>query len=377
MAKILIFLTDVGIQIIDDKPTNNTVEEICGVYLALEKQGHEPYILVNDDISSKKYRTVHRDVDVDQFDELLMNREEPNFFGGEINKYHIFTINSLCKFKGRISYFFCDPEMAKGEYIKKFYEKLYVLTANLTYMGSPPMTMEDKQKHFPKSMLEDNIYKTKKENLFVRSAYPIRNHPIHARFHEVEFIDSWREHLFNVREPYYNFFEPSFSELKKSVCYIGSNKRSRHRRLNELNLFNSKAEEDGLINFYGKIAKFRDNSNVRVSLENVSKIYEDHIASLVIGNAMQNNTGINHRFLQGLTVSKAMLIDQTVDDKKTFMKSDYLNHVLYFKDREEFIDKLTFIRDHDNFNKVVSLLQEEKEWIVKETVEDFIKRVSE
>lgn len=375
MSKILLFLTDSGMQIINDEPFSNIVEEFCGMYRALEKMGHEPYLLVNDDVSSKKYRVVHTDVDVNSFDEIIMNREVPNFFGGDLNKYHKFTVDTIIKFKGKIGYYFCDPEMAKGNYISEIHRKVFETDAKMTFIGEP-VTTEQRHQIFNKQELVDNIYKVDKENLIVWSAYPIKNHVIHSRFKNIVFIDSWREHLFYLRKDSPKLFDLDFVDIFKSACYIGSNKPSRHKRLKEFGLFNKEAEDAGLIKFYGKIARFKETDNKRVVLSDVNKIYENHIASLVTGNAIQNNSGINHRFLQGLTINRSMIIDNQVDKNRMFMRSDFLNKNLYAETAEEYIERLEFIRNENNFNKVVSLLEQEKQWIMNESVEDFIKRVS-
>ena len=375
MSKILLFMTDTGLQLIDDKPFSNIGEEYCGMYRALEKMGHEPYFLVNDDIKSNKYRVVHDDVDVNFFEEIIMNREVPNFFGGDLNRNHKFTVDTIVKFKGTVGYYFCDPEMAKGNYISEIYRKVFEANSKMTFMGTP-LTTEERYRIFNKQELLDNAYKVDKENLKVWSAYPIKNHAIHSRFKNIVFIDSWREHLFYLRKETPKLFGENFVDILKSACYIGSNKPSRHKRLKEFGLFNKEAEESGLIKFYGKIARFKETDNKRVVLSNVNSVYEKHIASLVTGNTIQNNTGINHRFLQGLTISRSMIIDNQVDKNRMFMRSDFLNNNLYANTAEEYIEKLEFIRNENNFNKVISLLEQEKQWIMNESVEDFIKRVS-
>lgn len=373
--RILLVISDVGCQVKDGLPVNNTVEELLGVYLALEKQGHEPWLLVNPGIDSTPYRSIPRTDDysvLDRFDEVLINREEPNFFGGFMSNYTRWTINALCRFEGRIAHFFTDPEMAHGRgYLQKAWRKIYsgevspVLTG--TADDSRPFTREELEDLVPMKLLENNVVRTAYENVHVRTAYPLTDHPIHYRFvdsRSVEFVDSWREHLLHVRPKFKasRLLDKDHHELIQSPCYIGTNKASRHNRLLELDLFSKEAEARGDVTFYGNIATFKNTrAKNRLNLPDVVATYENHLAALVIGNKKQNDTGINHRYLQGFILPRAVMVDATCDSKGLLVGSSELRDLTYFNTREEYLDRLAGLRDPVTFNRVVELLQAEKE----------------
>src|SRR5512139_1025040 len=109
--RILLALTDVGMALDGGEADNNTVQEFLALYTALEKQGHQPVLLMTGG-SPGRYRTCNREAaleHINEFDELLINREMPNFYGGNVNKNHEFTVRAICKFKGQVSFYFCDP----------------------------------------------------------------------------------------------------------------------------------------------------------------------------------------------------------------------------------------------------------------------------
>lgn len=386
MARILLVLTDVGVQLNNCMPTNNTIEELCGVYKALEKQGHEVTMAVNDGFDgAPEYRTVEREKikeeDYNYFDEVVINREVPNFFGGEFNKYNLWTINFLIRFNGRVTLFFCDPEMAKGNYLEYTNKKVYGDKSDIKLLGKS-LSFDENNAIVNKKLLDESLGKTDVRNMYIRTAYPIIDHPIHERFKDsqgIEFVDSWREHLFNIRlkNAPVKLFETDHSDLKGSACYIGTNKPSRHRRLKELGLFCVEAEERGEVEFIGNIATFKNvKAKNRVNLDTVTARYEDHVASLVIGNRYQNDTGINHRYLQGLTIRRGILVDSTCDKDRKYLFDKSLGDDIYFDDREGFLTQLEKLRNESEFERIVSRLEVEKELNLKETAEEFVRRVN-
>lgn len=386
--RILILITDVGLHLEEGRPQNNTVEEACGCYIALEQQGYEPVLLVDKNTTSPgRYRTVKaEDVDLSGFGEIMLNREVPNFYGGDVNDHHLFTVRTLCKFGGKISYFFCDPEMAKGSYLKLVYHKLFEDTGKRTHKNQ---VLDEKlaSQLIDKSWLQDNLWKTEKDNLTVRTAYPVDiGHPIHKRFSVIDFIDSWRAHLFYVREPWNPIFDDPHESLLKSACYVGNHKPTRHKRLIELGLFTPQAEDEGWVKYYGKagrpIREARGETPQRfggqagrINLEDVNQVYARHYASLVIGAPHQKNTGINHRFLQGLLVPRSMLVDAQQDEIAAFCVDKDLRERIYFKTADEYKMKLIWLRDSHFFDLTVQKLQAEFERIKSESREDFMKRV--
>jgi len=393
--RILIFLTDVGMTLKDGIAGNNTVEELLGLYRALEKQGHEPWLLMTDGTAGP-YRAMGREesmANLATFDELCMNREMPNFYGGSVNKNHLWSIQALCRFEGRVSMYFCDPDMGKagkiGAYLKQAHHKLYTLTTELIYdMKIPMRTREEKEAIIPSQMLVDNWHKTQPENVLVRTAYPNVKHPINSRFPRIEFVDSWREQLYTVRDTGpVRMFDVDFTDMIKSTCYVGSNKPSRFVRLTHIGLFTPEAEDRGLIKFYGKcdrpLREMRGDkverfggSRGRVEIDSVNQVYENHVSSLVIGAPSQANSGINHRFLQGLLIDRSMLIDYYQDEKQTFVDDPFLKDVLYFKDAKDLIEKLEFSRVESNFNEIIRKLKIEGERVRHEPIPNLIARAS-
>jgi hypothetical protein len=323
---------------------------------------------------------VHDDVDVNQFDEMMLNREGPNFFKGEIKTHHLWTARAVCQFNGRVSYFFADPEMRNAEYLAAFLHDLYDGDGKKKYQGQE-IDKEGINKLIPRSMLEDNLHKTSKERALVRSGYPCGpDHSIHKKRkfgEEIQFVDSWRMGLFHVRKPHPS--DLTFEELFKSACYVGSYKSRRHRRLQQLGLFDVNAEDKGFVKYYGgmarPIAEARGEKAKKLKLDSVSEAYDRHIASLVIGHPDQQNTGLSHRFLQGFVVKRSILADHYQDEERHWARDPDLREVLFFTDACDYREKLDFIRKEINFRWVVRKLADEAERIKNEPVVDLVRRV--
>lgn len=388
--KILLFLTDVGLALDNGAADNNTVQEFLALYSALEKQGHQPVLLLTGGTPGP-YRATDRETalqNINEFDELCINREMPNFYGGNVNKNHEFTVRSICKFKGQISFYFCDPDMARGEYIRQVYHKFYELESDLMYemKEGSLRTKEQKEAFFPSEMLLEHAHKTSRDKLLVYTCYAREKHPIHDRFSRKEFIDTWREQLFTVRTPPSKLFDVDFVDIIPSACYVGSNKPSRFVRLTEVGLFTPEAEDTGLIKFYGKCDRpIREQrgekterfggSRGRVEIAGVDGVYEKHIASLAIGAPSQAETGMNHRFLQGLLIERSVLVDQQQDSERTYVEDDVLRDAIYFSDKADFVKKLEAIRDEKFFADVVKRLQRERQRIEHMSVPDYVAHI--
>lgn len=369
---------------------NNTVQEFLALYVALEKQGHQPVLLLTGGTPGP-YRSVSREAaleNINEFDELCMNREMPNFYGGNVNKNHEFTVRAICKFNGQVSFYFCDPDMARGEYIQQVYHKFFELETDMMYemVEGSLRTREQKEAFFPPQWLLDNAYKTARKNLLVYTCYAREKHPIHDRFPRKEFIDTWRQQLFTVRKPPSRLFDIDYSEVIPSACYVGSNKPSRFTRLTELGLFSPEAVDQGLIMFYGKcdrpireqrgekVERF-GGSRGRVEIAGVDQVYEKHLASLAIGAPSQAETGMNHRFMQGLLIERGVLVDQQQDSERTYVEDDFVRDAIYFNSKADFVDKLNFLRDQKNFDEVVRRLQVERARIEGYTVPEYLAHV--
>jgi hypothetical protein len=385
--KILIVMTDASLRISDGRPTNVGGEEACGCYLALEKQGHTPVLLAAETSTPGSYRVAHDDVDVNEFDEMMINREGPNFIGGTVHERHLWTARALCKFHGRVSYYFCDPEMRKGEYLAAFLHDLHDGKGMKNYQNRP-MSKKGLNDLISRSMLEDNLHKTSKETALVRSGYPCKpSHPIHAKRGfkgEIQFIDSWRMALFNIRKA--EVIDVSFEELLKSACYVGNLKKARYPRLRELDLLDPSVEDEGLVKYYGKMSRVIDEmrggevkrlggAKGAVELNSVSDTYGKHIAGLVIGHPDQRNTGLNHRYLQGLLVKRSMLIDHGQDERGHLCLDPKLRTALFFKDAVEYRERLAFVRIEKNYDEIIRRLNIEAERIRSESAESLVRRV--
>jgi hypothetical protein len=385
--KILIVLTDAALHIRDGRPVSVAGEDACGCFRALQRQGHEPVLLVDDLSTPGPYRIAHDDVDVNQFDELMLNREGPNFIGGTVHERHLWTARAVCRFEGRVSYLFADPEMKKGEYLAAFLHDLYELKGMKNYQGRP-IYEKGLNDLISRSMLEDNLHKTSKERALVRSGYPCGpDHPIYKKrgfVGEIQFVDSWREALFNIRMGCGS--DTPFEGLLKSACYVGNFKPARRRRLHELELLDPSAEDEGLIKYYGKMARFTAEARGEkvqrlggaqggIGLDAVSDVYGKHVASLVIGHPDQRNTGLNHRFLQGLLVKRSMLVDHYQDEAGLLCCDPRLRTTLYFTHAGDYLEKLQFIRKEAYFDKVVRSLMIEAERVKGESVEGLLARV--
>jgi hypothetical protein len=386
--KILIVMTDAALRIRDGRSGSIAREDVLGTYLALEKQGHEPHLLVDDASTPGSYRVVHDDVidDINRFDEMMLNREGPNFIGGTVHERHLWTARAICKFKGRMSYLFADPEMRKGEYLSAFLHDLYEGKGMKNYHGRA-IDKKGLNDLIPQAMLEENISKTSKAQALVRSEYPCGpDHPIHAKrkFEEIQFVDSWREGLFNIRK-----IEPSdipFEELLKSACYVGSDKRARHRRLMELDLLSTTAEDEGLVKYYGKMSRVINEMRGidvqklggvegTIALDDVNAVMSKHIASLVIGHTDQQNTGLNHRYIQGLLLKRSILADHDQDEHGLLCLDPKLRQAIFFKDAAAYRERLLYVRIEKNFNEIIRRLAIETERIKNESVEGLLKRV--
>lgn len=358
----------------DDSPKSNIVEELLGIYLALEKAGHTPYLLIPEG-SSKRYRYVGLDADVNQFDQLILSRDTPNFIGGAVTRGQWNTVSLLTRYHGQVCSFFCDPDMAPGNYLRSAEKNLYSRSPGSLIFNGGKLTADILSTAFPR----DEMLKAAErlDESICYTTYPVFDHPIHRKVGKpLHFIDSWREHLFNVRPKVPRELVPGYS--LGSLCYIGSNKPSRHKRLVELGLFSSEAEDAGIIKYYGKVATFRKTGEKasRIKVADVPLIYRRHVAGLVVSHKDQYGTGINHRFIQSLTLGKPFLIDHLVDEKRSFMDNGYLNEVLYFKDRKDLADKLEYLRDMDNYEKICALVEEQAEIYKNRTVEELVKRAN-
>jgi DNA polymerase elongation subunit (family B) len=384
--RILIVLTDAALHMRDGRPSSVAGEEACGCYLALERQGHEPWLLVDRKSTPGSYRVTYDDVDVNQFDEMMLNREGPNFIGGTVHERHLWTARAVCQFKERISYFFADPEMRKGEYLAAFLNDVYVRNGKKNYQGRP-IDKKGLNELIPQAMLEDNLHKTSKDRALVRSGYPcVPDHAIHKKRgfgEEIQFIDSWRMGLFHIREPW----DPLFDEPhERSACYIGNFKPHRRRRLEQLELLTPAAEDEGLVKYYGKMArviaeargekvKRLGGAREAIDLNSVSETYARHVASLVIGHPDQRNTGLSHRFLQSFLVRRSILADHYQDEHRHWVLDPDLREVLFFSDALDYREKLDFIRNENNFDWIVKKLAREAERINNEPVDDLLRRV--
>lgn len=390
--RILLALTDVGMSLRDGVADNNTVQEFQALYTALERQGHVPVLLLTSGTPGA-YRSMDRETalaNINEFDELCINREMPNFYGGNVNRNHKFIVEAVAKFKGQVSFYFCDPDMARGAYIRQVYHKFYELETDLMFemVEGSLRTREQKEAFFPSQMLLEHAHKTERDNLLVYTPYPRLNHPIHDRFKNRQFIDTWREQLFTVRKSEPKLFDLDFDELEKSVCYVGSNKPSRFVRLRDIGLFCPEAIDGGLVKFYGKCDRpIRDQrgekterfggARGRVEITDVDGVYERHVASLCIGAPLQAETGMNHRFLQGLLVERSVMLDQRQDSFRTFVEDRWLRDAIYFDDRDDFVRKLEFLRVRANFDEAVRRLRTERERIQHQTVPEFLAHVAE
>jgi len=110
----------------------------------------------------------------------------------------------------------------------------------------------------------------------------------------------------------------------------------------------------------------------KVDLNGVNDVSDRHVAALVIGHPDQRNTGINHRFLQGLLVKRPMMIDYYQDETDHLCRDPYLREVLFFADAADYRDKLAFVRIEKNFDEVNAI---EAERVRNEPAENFIRRV--
>ncbi len=383
--KILIVMTDAPFRLRDGRPTNVAGEEACGCYLALEKQGHTPVLLADVASTPGSYRVAHDDVDVNQFDEMMLNREGPNFIGGEIQERQLWTVRAICRFEGRISYYFADPEMKKGEYLAAFIEGFYEFNAQKKYRGLL-ISETKKNELIPRAMLEDNLHKTSKQRALVRSGYPCGlNHIIHAKrkVAEIQFIDTWREGLFNIRKA--EMSDVPFDDLIKSACYVGNHKPQRHSRLRELKIFSPEAEDEGLVKYYGKFSgpiiemrggeKKPAGAKVAINLSSVGETYGKHIASLVIVHAHQQDTGLNHRYMQALLCNRSILADRAMDEHGQLCLDPKLRTATFFKDAVEYRERLAFVRVESNYNEIIRRLAIETERVRSESVERLLRRV--
>ncbi len=113
----------------------------------------------------------------------------------------------------------------------------------------------------------------------------------------------------------------------------------------------------------------------KVDLNGVNDVSDRHVAALVIGHPDQRNTGINHRFLQGLLVKRPMMIDYYQDETDHLCRDPYLREVLFFADAADYRDKLAFVRIEKNFDEVNRRLAIEAERVRNEPAENFIRRV--
>lgn len=378
--KILVFMTDVGFPITAGDPINNTIAGLCGVYRALEREGHEPWLLVNDVSQAGSYRAVdHSFDDFNFFDELLMNRQQPNFYGGNISKYHLFTLKALFAFEGQVAYYYCDPDVPHGRnYVWEFWHKLYELSA-MRMVLMKPVDLATIRSAWDEEEVKANIRKCDPENLLIRTSYPIAKCPANRNFKNTVFIDAWREAIFRVRPRVNPLFSPSWEELDRAACYVGSNKPSRHKRLTDLGLFSSEAEKAGLIKYYGNfIHGIRpEEQKDTLSLARLLEVYDAHVASLVIGHRLHADTGIQHRFLQGLVVNRGMLVDSTQDRKRMLTSDEFLHDALYFEGRDDYEYKLKKLgTDEAHFNEVVRRVNAELKFQENETAEEFVRRVN-
>jgi hypothetical protein len=112
-----------------------------------------------------------------------------------------------------------------------------------------------------------------------------------------------------------------------------------------------------------------------VDLDDASTVMSKHIASLVIGLGDQCDTGLNHRYIQGLLLRRSILADHRLDQHGLLCLDPQLREAIFFKDAAAYRERLSFVRVEKNYNKIIRRLAIETERIKSESVEGLLRRV--
>lgn len=379
-------LTDVGFDLRDGVPYNNTCEEYCGLYLCLEDMGHEPWIVVNDrSVRGGRYRVVARDdVVPDQFDEAVINRELPNFYGGDVQPQQHFTFTFLMNFKGRVHYYACDPDVPEpgniGGYMKQVYHKIFDLNSLRTF-NMKPMSLEEIRAMYGEEKMRAARDKTERINMGIFTPYPISRHPLNKRFPERPvFVDTWRKSLREVRrlpEPNPLFPDEGVcsTSLETAPCYVGTNKPSRHNRLEEIGAFSAGAERAGLVKLYGKIAKpYKTEELGRMGVDAMTSLYLRYRLHLVVSHKKQADAGINHRYLMALAMNRVPLMDASLDSIGAVCVDPFLRENASFSNAETYARAVRYFEDPREWPLAAAAVEREAERAFGETASDLVER---
>lgn len=270
------------------------------------------------------------EVDLSDFDKIIISLTSANFFGGVLSDDTIMKIDKLCDYRGKIAILCNDPRIKPINAAKVIYERFEKLSLEHVYKFEE--ILKNANYIFPGKSL-NKFWNDDKYDNFIQYDY---------------FKDIFKHKL---SEPKY-----VYNDKKHDVVYYGDRRAS--YRENQIVNYLPELESSLLIGFKTKkinvpFLKKQKHSDL-VNVLNECKV------SLILGDKEHEGNVVTFRFYETLASNCLCAIPIEYDPNKELIEDEVLRELLYVKNKKDVIrlsgsySKELIERQHNEYKRIMN-----------------------
>lgn len=315
-----------------------------------------------------------KDVDFNDYDEIYIYNARLNPFGGLFKEEALITFEKLYNFDGEIYYILGDPNMPpmsfanflmyKNKLAKKQTNEYIIASDNEKANNEYKITKEIVENWNEKVWHRTKVAFCGLDYELYYNTYNELTKNKTREFENIKPVKEWFQfelfEYFGVNEKWEEKTKDYDKDIKYDLMYFGND---RHNGRNKIvkNYFDLPDVKKLFIGFDPQL----ENTDVEKYLPH-DKLFKTMgtscLASIIVGDMLQWNNSLTPRFFELMLLDIIGFIDINYDNKKVYMKNEFLKDFLYVSSKEELKKKIEQIKENpETYKKIIKLQRQEIE----------------
>lgn len=311
-----------------------------------------------------------RNIDLNEYDEVMIYNSTKNLFGGIFKTEMIETFNKLFDFNGDIWYYLADPKMPCTDYAAFIKSRIKdgcikIDDTNNTTPFSLDYCNDWTNKVFKRTKIAysgsnyDKYYDTYMNNITKGGKKEANECNILNPDYEWAYIPLFEYYAVNedLDTKLKNF---DYSEKKYDLIYFGNNRQTERNKIID-SIYDKEVYNNYVLGFEPSWKKCKFDFSGYVTHDEMFEILpKTAYATVVLGDDLHNDNIKTARFFESMLLDICAFIWHSYDPNKRFVNNQELKDFIYISSGDELIEKINKIKNDEAFYKHIVELERQE-----------------